>query len=106
MPILDPNVKAAHLEHYCKQIGIDLIDAATIGDGANNLVLLQAAGMGVAFDGKPSLLAKVTVQLNCSDLRRLPYLQGYKERDFIANKILGFNLSHPDKRGQNRPICF
>ena len=87
MPILDPNVKAAHLEHYCKQIGIDLIDAATIGDGANNLAVLQASRMVLAFEGKPLLLAKMAIQLNHTDLRGLLYLQGYKEHDFITNKI-------------------
>jgi phosphoserine phosphatase len=87
MPILDPNAKAAYLAHYCKQNGVDPIDAATIGDGANNLAMLQATGMGVAFEGKPLLLAKVAIQLNHTDLRGLIYLQGYKEHDFIAKKI-------------------
>ena len=87
MPIRGPNAKAAYLGHYCKQNGIDPIDAATIGDGANNLAMLQAAGMGVAFEGKPLLLAKMAIQLNHTDLRGLLYLQGYKEHDFIANKI-------------------
>ena len=87
MPILNPNDKAAHLAHYCKQNGIDPIDAATIGDGANDLAMLQDAGMGVAFEGKPLLLAEVAIQLNHTDLRGLLYLQGYKERDFIVDKI-------------------
>ena len=87
MPILDPNVKAAHLAHYCKQNGVDPIDPATIGDGANNLAVLQATGMGVAFEGKPLLLAKMAIHLNHTDPRCLLYLQGYKEHDFIANKI-------------------
>ena len=43
--------------------------------------------MGVAFEGKPLLLAKVAIQLNHTDLRGLLYLQGYKERDFIAKKF-------------------
>ena len=86
-PVLDRNAKASYLEYYCKQNGNDPIDAATIGDGANDLAMLQAAGMGVAFEGKPLLLAKVAIQLNHTDLRGLLYLQGYKERDFIANKI-------------------
>ena len=86
-PVLDRNAKASYLEHYCKQNGNDPIDAATIGDGANDLAMLQAAGMGVAFEGKPLLLAKVAIQLNHTDLRGLLYLQGYKERDFISNKI-------------------
>ena len=86
-PILDGNAKATYLAHYCKQNGIDPIDAATIGDGANDLAMLQASGMGVAFAGKPLLLAEVAIQLNHTDLRGLLYLQGYKERDFIADKI-------------------
>ena len=56
-------------------------------NGANNLEVLQAAGMGVAFEGKPLLLAKMAIQLNHTDLRGLLHLQGYKEHDFIANKI-------------------
>ena len=86
-PVLDRNAKAAYLEHYCKQNGIAPIDAATIGDGANDLAMLQAAGMGVAFEGKPLLLAEVAIQLNHTDLRGLLYLQGYKERDFITGQI-------------------
>ena len=86
-PILDRNAKAAYLTHYCKRNRIDPIDAATIGDGANDLAMLQAAGMGVAFEGKPLLLAEVAIQLNHTDLRGLLYLQGYKEPDFIAGKI-------------------
>ena len=86
-PVLDRNAKAAYLAHYCKQNGIDPIDAATIGDGANDLAMLQAAGMGVAFEGKPLLLAEVAIQLNHTDLRGLLYLQGYEQRDFIADKI-------------------
>ena len=86
-PVLDRNAKAAYLAHYCKQNGIDPIDAATIGDGANDLAMLQAAGMGVAFEGKPVLLAEVTIQLNHTDLRGLLYLQGYEQRDIITGKI-------------------
>ena len=78
-PVLDRNAKAAYLAHYCKQNGIDPIDAATIGDGANDLAMLQAAGMGVAFEGKPLLLAEVAIQLNHTDLRGLLYLQGYEQ---------------------------
>ena len=74
MPTLDLNAKAAHLAHYCEQNGMDPIDAATIGDGANNLAVLQAAGLGVAFEGKPLLLAKMAIQLNHTDLRGLLYL--------------------------------
>ena len=86
-PVLDRNAKAGYLDHYCKQNGIDPIDAATIGDGANDLALLQAAGIGVAFEDKPLLLAEVAIQLNYIDLRGMLYLQSYKQPDFIRGKI-------------------
>ena len=85
--VLDRNAKASYLVHYCKQNGIDPIDAATIGDGANDLAMLQAADMSVAFEGKPLLLAELAILLNHTDLRSLLYLQGYKQRDFITDKI-------------------
>ena len=86
-PVLDRNAKAAYLAHYCKQNDIDTIDTATIGDGANDLATLQVAGMGVALESKPLLLAEVAIQFNHTDLRGLLYLQGYKQPNFIADKI-------------------
>ena len=47
-------------------------------NGANNLAVLQAAGMGVAFEGKPLLLAKMAIYVKHTDLPGLRYLQGYK----------------------------
>ena len=72
-PVLSRNAKADDLAHYCKQNGIDPIDAATIGDEVNELTLLQAVGLGVLFEEKPLLLAKVAIQLNHTDLRGLLY---------------------------------
>jgi magnesium-transporting ATPase (P-type) len=83
--IATPKPPILHI--IANKTGIDPIDAATIGDGANDLAMLQAAGMGVAFEGKPLLLAEVAIQLNHTDLRGLLYLQGYKDRDFITDKI-------------------
>ena len=76
-PVIDRNAKAKYLAHYCKKHGIDASAAATIGDGANDLGMLQAAGMGVAFNGKPLLRDNIALQLNHTDLRGLLYLQGY-----------------------------
>ena len=52
-PVLDRKAKESYLAHYCKINGIDIGEAVTIGDGANDLAMLKAAGMGVAFSGKP-----------------------------------------------------
>jgi phosphoserine phosphatase len=83
MPVLDREAKASYLAHYCKIHGIGANEAAAIGDGANDLAMLQAAGMGVAFASKPILRDRITIQLNYSDLRGLLYLQGYHKDDFI-----------------------
>jgi hypothetical protein len=61
--------------------------------------LLQAAVMGVAFEGKSLLLAEVAIQLNYTDLRGLLYLQDDKDSDFGANRIQEFKLSHSNRKG-------
>ena len=84
MPVLDREAKASYLAHYCKIHGIGANEAAAIGDGANDLAMLEAAGMGVAFAGKPILRDTISIQLNHTDLRGLLYLQGYHKDSFIS----------------------
>jgi len=83
-PVLDRDAKADYLAHYCSQWGLEPEDAATIGDGANDMAMLQAAGMGVAFNGKPLLRRAIALQLNHTDLRGLLYLQGYHADEFVT----------------------
>ena len=54
-----------------------------IGDGANDLGMLEQADFGVAFHGKSVLRKKVALQLNHTNLTGLLYLQGYKMEEFI-----------------------
>ena len=84
-PVLDQVSKLAFLDHYCGEHGITRDEAACIGDGANDLAMLQAAGLGVALRGKPLLREAVVVQLNHTNLTGLLYLQGYGEAEFAAN---------------------
>ena len=81
-PVLDRESKLRFLDHYCARLGITRAEAACIGDGANDLAMLQAAGLGVALKGKPLLRAAIPVQLNHTDLTGLLYLQGYTDSDF------------------------
>ena len=83
-PVLDRNAKAHYLAHYCRIHGISIREAVTIGDGANDLAMLGAAGMGVAFAGTPLLRETISIQLNHTDLRGLLYLQGYHRNKFIS----------------------
>jgi phosphoserine phosphatase len=62
---------------------LGLGDAITVGDGANDLPMLQAAGLGVAFHAKPIVAAQVPARIRNGDLTSLLYLQGYRRSDFI-----------------------
>ena len=83
-PVLDSGAKARYLAHYCAELSITPAEAACIGDGANDLDMLEAAGFGVAFYGKPMLREKIPLQLNHTDLTGLLYLQGYTADAFIT----------------------
>ena len=81
-PILDRDAKRAILERLAAAGGIPLESTAAIGDGANDIAMLQAAGLGVAFHGKPAVAAAARYRLDHSDLTGLLYLQGYHSREF------------------------
>ena len=52
-----------------------------VGDGANDIDMLEAAGMGVAFHAMPAAAAAANVRIDHGDLTALLYLQGYHARD-------------------------
>ena len=53
-----------------------------VGDGANDLGMLDRAGMGVALHAKPSVAAQCDLRINHGDLTALLYLQGYAQDEF------------------------
>jgi phosphoserine phosphatase len=83
-PILDKDGKLTALRHLTAERGLSVADAVTVGDGANDLPMLLAAGLGVAFHGKPLLREQVRAQVNHNDLSALLFLQGYKQHEFVA----------------------
>ena len=54
-----------------------------VGDGANDLAMLKAAGLGVAFHAKPIVAREAAARINHGDLTSLLFLQGYRQADFI-----------------------
>lgn len=76
-PILGKQAKYDFLSQYIEQMQITPSDSLCVGDGANDMMMLQAAGMGVAFEGKPALRKAIETQISHSDLTALLYLQGY-----------------------------
>jgi phosphoserine phosphatase len=54
-----------------------------VGDGANDLAMLAAAGIGIAFHAKPSVASTARWRISHSDLTSLLYIQGYRRDDFV-----------------------
>jgi len=83
-PILDKEAKRVHLERIASARGLTPEDALTVGDGANDLPMLLAAGMGVAFHAKPAVAEAARLRIDHGDLTALLYLQGYSAEDFAT----------------------
>ncbi len=76
-PILDRNVKLETLNSEAAALGLSLAQTCTVGDGANDLPMLQAAGLGIAYHGKPSVAAAAPHRVDHGDLTALLFAQGY-----------------------------
>ncbi|WP_119421079.1 phosphoserine phosphatase SerB [Desertibaculum subflavum] len=83
-PILDSSAKLATLQQLTRERGLDPAETLAVGDGANDLPMLQAAGLGVAFRAKPKVAAAAQVRIEHGDLTALLYLQGYADEDFAV----------------------
>jgi len=81
-PIIDRAGKLAALQRIAAELGLPLGATAAIGDGANDIGMLQAAGLGVAFHGKPAVVAAVRIRIDHGDLTGLLYMQGYRSEEF------------------------
>ena len=85
-PILGKEAKLATLHKLAGERGIGVADAIAVGDGANDLPMLKAAGLGVAFRAKPAVAAEVPARINHGDLTALLYLQGYRRSEFVEEE--------------------
>jgi phosphoserine phosphatase len=82
-PILDRAGKHDILEAFCRKLGIPVEAAIAVGDGANDLDMLEGAGLGVAFHAKPLVAAAARARIDHGDLSALLYLQGYGRDEFV-----------------------
>ncbi len=81
-PILGKEAKVTALNEITARLGISPEQALAVGDGANDLPMLRAAGTGVALHAKPSVQAGCDVRVNHGDLTALLFLQGYSRNEF------------------------
>jgi phosphoserine phosphatase len=83
-PILGRQAKADALQSICARLGISLAESMAVGDGANDLSMLQLSGSGVALHAKPSVAAEAKHCINHGDLTALLYMQGYRQSEFVT----------------------
>ena len=76
-PIVDADVKRATLLDEAAALGIGSAETLAVGDGANDIPMIQAAGLGVAYHAKPKTAAAAAARIDHNDLTALLYAQGY-----------------------------
>jgi phosphoserine phosphatase len=82
-PIFGRNAKLARLNELVAERGISVAETLAVGDGANDLDMIRAAGLGVALHAKPAVAAEADARIDHGDLTALLYLQGYEEDEFV-----------------------
>lgn len=80
-PILDKFSKVEFLELYMQRLRLTALDALTIGDGANDLPMLNMAGLGIGYHAKPAVAAELNNLVIHGDLSAALYAQGYADSD-------------------------
>jgi phosphoserine phosphatase len=84
-PILGREAKREALLSLCRELNVDLSASIAVGDGANDIDMIQTAGLGVAFRAKPALAAVAPIAIDHGDLTALLYLQGYRQSEFASH---------------------
>ena len=82
-PILGQDAKLSALKEIAAAMGLELDDTLAVGDGANDLPMLQAAGLGIAYRAKPRVAASAHARIEHADLTALLYAQGLARKDFV-----------------------
>lgn len=82
-PVVDGDRKALLLKQIAEQEGIDPQQTIAVGDGANDLPMLSAAGLGIAFRAKPLVRESAKQSMSTHGLDSILYLLGYKDNDII-----------------------
>jgi phosphoserine phosphatase len=81
-PILGREAKLATLIELRERLGLAQSDTLAAGDGANDLAMIEAAGLGVAYRAKPKVAEAAHARIDHGDLTALLYIQGYARADF------------------------
>lgn len=83
-PVVDARAKQRCLYEIAEREGIELAQTLAVGDGANDLLMLEAAGLGVAFNAKPIVREAADLSISQPNLDVLLYLIGIRERELTG----------------------
>jgi phosphoserine phosphatase len=83
-PILGRAAKLETLQREASALGVSPADALAIGDGANDLDMIKAAGLGLAYRAKPIVAAQAHARIDHTSLETALFFQGYKRTEFAA----------------------
>jgi phosphoserine phosphatase len=83
-PILGREAKLTALREETAALGVALTDSVALGDGANDLDMIRAAGLGIAYKAKPIVAAETLARIEHTDLTAALFFQGYREEEVLA----------------------
>ena len=73
------------MKEEAEGLGIGLSHTLAVGDGANDLAMIEAAGLGVAYRAKPIVASQADAKVDHADLTALLYFQGYRADEFVTD---------------------
>jgi phosphoserine phosphatase len=82
-PIVTGAAKLAALKRLAAERFLPLSASLAVGDGANDLPMIEAAGLGIAFRAKPAVAARARMRIDHGDLTALLYAQGYRDNEIV-----------------------
>jgi phosphoserine phosphatase len=84
-PIFGRESKLASLIELTRRLGLAPGATLAAGDGANDIAMIQAAGLGVAYHAKPKVAEAAAARIDHGDLTALLYAQGYRREEFVSD---------------------
>ncbi len=84
-PILGRSAKRNTLLRLCAEKGLEPSNVLAVGDGANDIKMIEAAGLGIAFHGSDSLRKRANACIDHGDLTALLYIQGFRKSEFVLS---------------------
>lgn len=84
LPILGREAKLERLQAEAAALGLSAADALAMGDGANDLAMITAAGLGLAYRAKPIVAAEADAAIKVTDLTTALFYQGYTSAEFVV----------------------